>query len=419
MPESPADFPTLSILGTKTPRADREKWTAALTTQTNVNTLNRAARIIQPADLSPSPDQAVLRSVEQFAIDPALLPAEIQKAIPAMVGYFSHLAVEEGLTDSGIVPEIEILFIPRDDYNLAFPKTLAVFSTATKKVYVSHGRDQSPKAILSELASLGHELRHRIARLHADILLRKDESTGQVTSYEYSSWMQLNKLHPRNWNEKDRYFFEELFTNGWVVDHLREIIPAEVIESYVADHAQRKTIDRSAATLETALETDGILQGVEHDLYYIWQGYKEFIPNFEELLIQARSGKPNSVVPLVQAIITAFGKEGLLALTYTKLSNFRENMDLYSALFTKRAVENQVHALRTLVDEHNETFWGKVENSMFKKIASKVSRRESVSGKLRTQLNEKEAILHDCDQKVKQSLTKLLKNNGYKGVEYD
>lgn len=411
MPETSKDKPTIAVRGERVSATERSMWNDFLKTVPAWGDRNRAATLIEPTDLLPSPSVNILISLEKMAVNEELLPIEIQSALPSILRFFRNLAVEEGLVDVDQNLSVQILFIPKDDYIQAFPTNPATFLPSTRKIYVSYDGLHTPQKIMELLVAVGHELRHRLARMHVEMVIKKDRSGATAPKIIGNVFFQLSRLHARESQGTENHFFEELFTVGWTLDHLADFIPPAVIQTYLDDYAQRRTVDRKAISVYDALEKDGFLVGQHLDLFSIWNGFKEAISNWEGLLIQARSGDAKSVAPLTQEIVRAFGKEGLLALTYVKDSTFQKHLLVFDYLFQLRSQKKYTEEVRREIRERDAVLSADIEPT------SDEMKMQLIPDLLQERLARYEEMVAKKEKKLHEFLLPLLKEGGYRGTK--
>jgi len=249
------------------------------------------------------------------------------------------------------------------------------------------------------------------------MVIKKEGGIGAVPTIHNNVLFELSRMHARQREGEENHFLEELFTVGWTLDHLADFIPPSIIQNYLDDFAQRNNVDRGRVTLLSALEKDGFLVGQQSDFLFIWNGYKEAIPNWEKLLIQARSGKDKSVAPLTQEIVRAFGKEGLLALSYAKDGTFEDHMLVFNYVFERRRQQLMVEEIRSQIKQREESHSGKVHHVVGKLKTKTSPIKDLVLDRLQQRLVDYEQMVTEKEARLHVFLDPLIEAGGYRGKQ--
>jgi len=370
-----------------------------------------AAEVLSTDLVSNFKEWEILSRFEAAAIDHKSLPQDLRDSLPKMVAFFKNTARKEGIVKHPSAMSIEIVFVPKNLFQEVDPRLAGFYATSNRKVYISHDENVAPETVLRELVVAGHELRHRVGFVRIEGTLNGND-TGDIESFTLdNAGLSLVKLHPIDWTFNERTFFEELFTAGWLNDHIAELIPPTVKNNFRRHLAKKKGINPQELSIEEALFDGSIISPLETQLYTIWRGMQQQIPHFEELIIQARSGKKDSAVPLMQALRKAYGKEVLLTFAYTKYPAVGMTYEIYLRLFERKRIETKIRDL-----EHR-----KPENPVRELLLSLLGRQHNSTIQVQPtpEIESEKQNLHtqlqNINEEINEMLTIHLHDKGFKG----
>lgn len=414
MPESSKGHPVIAVWGNKLHAADRNQISDYLLNETNIGEQFRTGVTLDSSYLEPSSNKDRILKLELLAMPEETLGSELRSALPKLTEYFNKLALREGLTGKNQKIDVDIRFIEEDVFSRLFPNKAGFFSPLTRKIYVRYPQDLTPKSILRMYLTIIHELRHRIGKIRIEAIVDLTSSFDSERISIKNPATQLTKLHPSSWNQNERLFFEELFTIGWVSEHLSEVIPENVIASFRSYYAKPRGIDPSSVQLDKAMEDVNFWDVIHNDVQFVWDAMKEEIPNLEKLLIKARSGEKGNLVPLVQAIRVTFGKEALLVLTYTKFPATQHAMEILKAIFARRRTQKHYDDLLKQQNRINVNFWQKIARIATRRDSESITNSQNNS-KMKLSLASEKEMLDSQTSTIRQLLNTYLSDKGYEG----